>query len=168
MKEEKEADSLKKSRIHLLLLGLLLVLGACSQVKESNSASQTNKSNSNQPITIAVTAQQVTATEIEATVRLRNPNDHAVTVTYPSSQKFELIVRNSKKQTIYTFSKEQLFTQAIETEQFKSGEEKEYQVTIALLEGDTARQVEVATVQQFEGAMDLSTKATADISKANP
>ncbi|WP_214846629.1 BsuPI-related putative proteinase inhibitor [Exiguobacterium sp. s193] len=159
---------MKKSWIHLLLIGLLLVLGGCGQVKESNSASQTNQNKSKQPITISVTAQQVTATEIEATVRLRNPNDHAVSVTYPSSQKFELVVRDSNEQNVYTYSKEQVFTQAIETEPFKPKEEKEYQITIELVEGDTAQQVEVVTVQQFEDATVPSTKATANISKANP
>ena len=166
MKEEKEGDSVKKSRIHLLLLGLLFVLGGCGQATEPSD--QTNKDSPNQPIAISVAAQHVAATEIEATIRLKNPNDRTVSVTYPSSQKFELVVRDSNGENVYTYSKEQVFTQAIETEQFKPEEEKEYQVTIELAAGDTARRVEVATVKQFDGATEPSTKATANISKANP
>lgn len=153
---------MKWSRTRLLLLGLALMLVGCSQ--ETKKADLATKV-SNQPIEIAVSGQAVGSNTIEAIVRLRNPNDQNVKIAYPSSQRFELMVRDGRNHVIYTFSKEHLFTQAIEEEQFKPYEEKEYEVTIELSDTSDAKEIDGMTVQQFEGARDSTSKVTSVISK---
>ncbi|WP_214720590.1 BsuPI-related putative proteinase inhibitor [Exiguobacterium sp. s192] len=139
------------SRLSCLVLFTIVFAGCAQQEKNSQNKQTAQDEVTSQPITIAVSAEQPESGIVEAIVLLKNPNKQDVTVTFPTSQRFELIVKDETGKMLYTFSQEQVFTQAIEKETFKALESKRYEVRIELPQSSRADQIEASTIRQVEG-----------------
>lgn len=125
----------------------------CSQQEQQKQPGQTTKSDVlEQPVEITVSAKQTKPTVVEAIVLLKNPNDENLTITFPTSQRFELIVKDDNEKVLYTFSEEQVFTQAIEQERFEALGTRRYEVSIELPASSNPEKIEVSTIRQVEGA----------------
>ncbi len=150
---EKRGDDVLKwiTRLSCLVL-LAIVFAGCAQPEKNSQNKQTAQNEvTSQPMTIAVSAKQPESRIVEAIVLLKNPNEQDTTVTFPTSQRFELLVKDETGKVLYTFSQEQVFTQAIEKETFKALETKRYEVRIELPQSSRADQIEASTIRQVEG-----------------
>lgn len=89
---------------------------------------------------------------------LRNETEKDVTLTFPSSQKYEIIV--SKDDTIvYQYSKDKMFTQAITEEIIKSNEElvleEEWQYDQSLASGEYDVEIHLLVTEVNEEKVDV-------------
>lgn len=136
-------------RLFFVLLLLTVCLAGCQEKKQQ--ATTTNK-----PIQIAVKMTKKNDM-IQLDISLTNPNDHSVSVTYPSSQRFQAQLIDAKQRVTYDFEKEQVFTQAIEKDTFAKRESKRYTVEVPVSLANDSTEVRVSTVQQFNGADEKQT-----------
>ncbi|MCK2156756.1 MULTISPECIES: BsuPI-related putative proteinase inhibitor [Exiguobacterium] len=141
---------------------LTLMLAGCNQQEQKKSTTQGD--DTEQPIEIKVSGKQLEPNVVLAVVKLKNPNEQALTLTFPTSQRFELKIKDADQKVLYTFSQEQVFTQAIEQERFKGLETKRYEVKIELPASSQPAQVEAMTIRQVKGASASNRKAQSEIS----
>ncbi|MFP7278462.1 BsuPI-related putative proteinase inhibitor [Exiguobacterium indicum] len=139
-------------RLVFILLLLSVCLAGCQEKKQQATTT------TNEPIQIAVkTTKQDDMMQLD--ISLTNPNDHSVNVTYPSSQRFQAQLIDTKQHVTYDFEKEQVFTQAIEKDTFTKRETKQYTVELPISSLGDSTEVRVSTISQFKGA---SAKQTMD------
>ena len=139
-------------RLVFILLLLSVCLAGCQEKKQQATTT------TNEPIQIAVkTTKQDDMMQLD--ISLTNPNDHSVNVTYPSSQRFQAQLIDTKQHVTYDFEKEQVFTQAIEKDTFTKRETKQYTVELPISSLGDSTEVRVSTIRQFKGA---SAKQTMD------
>jgi len=141
---------------------LTLMLAGCNQQEQKKATTQGDATE--QPIEIKVSGKQLEPNVVLAVVQLKNPNEQAVTLTFPTSQRFELKIKDADQKVLYTFSQEQVFTQAIEQERFKGLETKRYEVRIELPDSSHPTQVEAMTIRQVKGDAISNGKAQNEIS----
>ncbi|MGI1804999.1 BsuPI-related putative proteinase inhibitor [Exiguobacterium sp. TDN 0502] len=137
-------------RLFFVLLLLTVCLAGCQEKKQQATKTM------NEPIQITVkTTKQDDMMQLD--ISLTNPNDHSVTVTYPSSQRFQAQLIDAKQRVTYDFEKEQVFTQAIEKDTFAKRESKRYTVEVPASLANDSTEVRVSTVRQFKGANEKQT-----------
>ncbi|MFD3447765.1 BsuPI-related putative proteinase inhibitor [Microbacteriaceae bacterium 4G12] len=61
---------------------------------------------------------------LEVTLSLENTSDDKKTLTFPSSQQFEVVVTHPNEGEVCRYSKDRMFTQALTTVELKAGEKK--------------------------------------------
>jgi Intracellular proteinase inhibitor len=64
---------------------------------------------------------------IQFIITLKNNTNEMKKVEFPTSQKYEIIIKNKNDKEVYRYSKGKMFTQAIETALIKSGESMEWE-----------------------------------------
>ncbi|WP_290827109.1 BsuPI-related putative proteinase inhibitor [Exiguobacterium sp.] len=140
---------------------LTLILAGCNQQQEQEKSATQN--DTVQPIEIKVSGKQLESNTVLAVVELKNPNEQALTLTFPTSQRFELKIKDADQKVLYTFSKEQVFTQAIEQERFKGLETKRYEVKVELLASSHPTRIEAMTIRQVKDQSTSITKAESEL-----
>ncbi|MFD2216335.1 BsuPI-related putative proteinase inhibitor [Metabacillus endolithicus] len=64
---------------------------------------------------------------IKFIITLMNNTNEMKKIEFPTSQKYEIVIKNKKGEEVYRYSKGKMFTQAIETALIKSGESMEWE-----------------------------------------
>ncbi|PGT81987.1 MULTISPECIES: BsuPI-related putative proteinase inhibitor [Bacillaceae] len=64
---------------------------------------------------------------IKFIITLMNNTNEMKKIEFPTSQKYEIVIKNKKSEEVYRYSKGKMFTQAIETALIKSGESMEWE-----------------------------------------
>jgi len=70
--------------------------------------------------------------EMIARLTLRNGQEEPLSVTFPSGQRFDLQIWNNRGESVYTWSADKLFLQAMETIVIRPREEKNWVVDVPL------------------------------------
>lgn len=110
-----------------------------------------------------MSGKQLESNTVLAVVELKNPNEQALTLTFPTSQRFELKIKDADQKVLYTFSQEQVFTQAIEQERFKGLETKRYEVKVELPPSSHPTRIEAMTIRQVKDQSTSITKAESEL-----
>lgn len=67
--------------------------------------------------------------ETQFVISLTNQSDQLKKLEFHSSQKYEIIVTNEKREEVYTYSKGKMFSQALGSALIKAGESMEWEET---------------------------------------
>jgi flagellar hook assembly protein FlgD len=84
--------------------------------------------------------------EVPFEMRLRNRGDRPVTLTFPTGQDFDIVVRNAAGMTVWRWSEGRAFTQALRDVTLAPGEERRFSATWDQQTSD-GRQVDPGTYQ---------------------
>lgn len=115
-------------------IGMLLVVGACSNEEKSPpSTTKTSSSSTSSATPIGIAAGDVMATLSKTSDRvfqftLKNQTEKPVTFTYSSGQRFDYDIKNSQGETVYQYGSEQVFIEAVSSETLKQAEERTYTI----------------------------------------
>lgn len=125
-----------------VLFSALLLLTGCSGPQDSadrsdNASLVANKSADG--LTLELTSPKGAYAEGEAVVlriALHHATDGPASITFPSSQHFDLTVQGEDGTEVYRWSKGRFFAQALETLELRSGQTDELEVTWDQTSGD--------------------------------
>ncbi|MFS0655954.1 BsuPI-related putative proteinase inhibitor [Bacillus sp. 179-C3.3 HS] len=112
----------------VMLLLVLFVLSACGQQKRDEPNKEVSGQMEEKTVVLSVDPVQKDAS-VQFHMSLHNRSETDVTFTFNTSQKFELIVYDETGNEKYRFSKDRMFTQAIQSFVLKADESYDFQDT---------------------------------------
>ncbi|AYJ89637.1 BsuPI-related putative proteinase inhibitor [Bacillus safensis] len=112
----------------LVLLLILLVLAACGQQKKDEPDKEVSGQMGEKTVELTVDPVQK-GSSVQFNMSLKNESDRDFEFTFNTSQKFELSVYDENGNEQYRYSKDRMFTQAIQTFVLKKGEAYDFQDT---------------------------------------
>lgn len=112
----------------LVLLLVLLVLAACGQQKKDEPDKEVSGQMGEKTVVLTVDPVQK-GTSVQFNMSLKNESNQDIEFTFNTSQKFELIVYDENGNGKYRYSKDRMFTQAIQSFVLKTKETYDFQDT---------------------------------------
>lgn len=147
---------MKKTWLLALVATMMLIVAACSKDEEQPSDVDANSSTPPESLTLGADVTYDAETKkLSATVSMTNPNEEPVKVTFNSSQRFNMVVKN-EDETVFDYGSERMFTESIIEETWAAGETKVFDevVPVALESGEYT--VEFVSLAQTEGAPEVA------------
>lgn len=147
---------MKKTWLLALVAAMMLIVAACS--KEEATPSDVDGNTSTPPALLTLetdVSYDAKSEQLSATVSMTNPNDEPVQVTFNSSQRFQMTVKNEDA-TIFDYGSEFMFTESVVEETWEPGEEKVFDEVfpLALEAGDYT--IEFVSLAQVDGAPEMA------------
>lgn len=112
----------------LVLLLVLLFLAACGQQKKDEPDKEVSGQMGEKTVVLTVDPVQK-GTSVQFNMSLKNESNQDIEFTFNTSQKFELIVYDENGNEKYRYSKDRMFTQAIQSFVLKTKETYDFQDT---------------------------------------
>ncbi|WP_214748374.1 BsuPI-related putative proteinase inhibitor [Exiguobacterium sp. s189] len=147
---------MKKTWLLAVVTAIILVVAACG--KEEAKPSQVNSDSSEPPAPLTLDtemAYDASANTLSATVKMTNPNEEAAKVTFNSSQRFQLIIKQGDK-TVFDYGSEYMFTESIIEETWEADEQKIFDEVFPLELAAGEYSVEVIGLGQVDGAPEIA------------
>ncbi|MGM0757087.1 MAG: BsuPI-related putative proteinase inhibitor [Bacillota bacterium] len=110
----------------VVLLLVLLVLAACGQQKKDEPNKEVSGQMGEKTVVLTVDPVQK-GSSIQFNMSLKNESDRDIEFTFNTSQKFELSVYDENGNEQYRYSKDRMFTQAIQSFVLKKDEAYDFQ-----------------------------------------
>lgn len=147
---------MKKTWLLAVVTAIILVVAGCG--KEEAKPSQVNSDSSEPPAPLTLdteVAYDASANTLSATVKMANPNEEAANVTFNSSQRFQLIVKQGDE-TVFDYGSEYMFTESIIEETWEADEQKVFDEVFPLELEAGEYSVEVIGLGQVDGAPEIA------------
>lgn len=147
---------MKKTWLLAVVTAIILVVAACG--KEEAKPSQVNSDSSEPPAPLTLDtemAYDASANTLSATVKMTNPNEEAAKVTFNSSQRFQLIIKQGDE-TVFDYGSEYMFTESIIEETWEADEQKIFDEVFPLELAAGEYSVEVVGLGQVDGAPEIA------------
>ncbi|MFP3421151.1 BsuPI-related putative proteinase inhibitor [Bacillus sp. SIMBA_154] len=112
----------------VVLLLVLLVLAACGQQKKDEPNKEVSGQMGEKTVVLTVDPVQK-GSLVQFNMSLKNESDRDIEFTFNTSQKFELSVYDENGNEQYRYSKDRMFTQAIQSFVLKKDEAYDFQDT---------------------------------------
>lgn len=147
---------MKKTWLLAVVTAIILVVAACG--KEEAKPSQVNSDSSEPPAPLTLDtemAYDASANTLSATVKMTNPNEEAAKVTFNSSQRFQLIIKQGDE-TVFDYGSEYMFTESIIEETWEADEQKIFDEVFPLELAAGEYSVEVIGLGQVDGAPEIA------------
>lgn len=148
---------MKKTWLLAVVTAIILVVAACG--KEEAKPSQVNSDSSEPPAPLTLDtemAYDASANTLSATVKMTNPNEEAAKVTFNSSQRFQLIIKQGDE-TVFDYGSEFMFTESIVEETWTADEQKIFDEVFLLDELEAGEySVEVIGLGQVADAPEMA------------
>lgn len=115
-------------RYILFICFTILILAGCGQEQlEQGNEEETPNQNAQEVSANTAMETSVEINQQDQTVlfdiKIKNIGEKDYTVTFPSGQYFEIIVKDEDNEEVYKYSEGKMFTQAVETKEIKAGEQ---------------------------------------------
>ncbi|MDA5560180.1 BsuPI-related putative proteinase inhibitor [Exiguobacterium sp. MMG028] len=147
---------MKKTWLLAVVTAIILVVAGCG--KEEAKPSQVNSDSSEPPAPLTLDtemAYDASANTLSATVKMTNPNEEAAKVTFNSSQRFQLIIKQGDE-TVFDYGSEYMFTESIIEETWEADEQKIFDEVFPLELAAGEYSVEVIALGQVDGAPEIA------------
>ncbi|WDH76861.1 BsuPI-related putative proteinase inhibitor [Exiguobacterium marinum] len=148
---------MKKTWLLAVVTAILLVVAGCG--KEEAKPSQVNSDSSEPPAPLTLdteVAYDSSANTLSATIKMTNPNEEAVDVTFNTSQRYQLIIKQGDK-IVFDYGSEFMFTESIIEEKWAADEQKIFDEVLLLDKLETGEySVEVVGLAQVDGAPEIA------------
>ncbi|MCA0979828.1 BsuPI-related putative proteinase inhibitor [Exiguobacterium aestuarii] len=147
---------MKKTWLLAVVTAIILVVAGCG--KEEAKPSQVNSDSSEPPAPLTLDtemAYDASANTLSATVKMTNPNEEAAKVTFNSSQRFQLIIKQGDE-TVFDYGSEYMFTESIIEETWEADEQKIFDEVFPLELAAGEYSVEVIGLGQVDGAPEIA------------
>lgn len=147
---------MKKTWLLAVVTAIILVVAGCG--KEEAKPSQVNSDSSEPPAPLTLdteVAYDASANTLSATVKMTNPNEEAAKVTFNSSQRFQLIIKQGDE-TVFDYGSEYMFTESIIEETWEADEQKIFDEVFPLELAAGEYSVEVIGLGQVDGAPEIA------------
>ncbi|MDE0564216.1 MULTISPECIES: BsuPI-related putative proteinase inhibitor [unclassified Exiguobacterium] len=147
---------MKKTWLLAVVTAIILVVAACG--KEEAKPSQVNSDSSEPPAPLTLDtemAYDASANTLSATVKMTNPNEEAAKVTFNSSQRFQLIIKQGDE-TVFDYGSKYMFTESIIEETWEADEQKIFDEVFPLELAAGEYSVEVIGLGQVDGAPEIA------------
>jgi hypothetical protein len=113
--------------LFLGIISVIMLLSGCGM----NTNQSTNNANTEEPVNLENLETFIKATQegenVHLTLVLQNNSSQNIELTFSSGQQFEIVVVNENNEEVYRYSKDKMFTQAIESKLIKAGSQLEWQ-----------------------------------------
>lgn len=159
---------MKKTWLLAVVTAILLVVAGCG--KEEAKPSQVNSDSSEPPAPLTLdteVAYDSSANTLSATVTMTNPNKDAVDVTFNSSQRFQLVVKQGD-QTVFDYGSDYIFTESVIEEKWEADEQKMFDEVFPLELEAGEYTVEVVGLGQVDGAPEMAVTDEATFTVERP
>lgn len=147
---------MKKTWLLAVVTAIILVVAGCG--KEEAKPSQVNSDSSEPPAPLTLDTEvsyDASANTLSATVKMTNPNEEAAKVTFNSSQRFQLIVKQGDE-TVFDYGSKYMFTESIIEETWEADEQKIFDEVFPLELAAGEYSVEVIGLGQVDGAPEIA------------
>lgn len=147
---------MKKTWLLAVVAAFMLVVTACG--KEEAKPSKVNSDSSQSPASLTLDSEVTydeSSKQLSATVEMTNPNEQPMQVTFNSSQRFQLIVKQDDK-IVFDYASEYMFTESIIEETWEAGTTKVFDEVFPLELEAGEYTVEVIGLGQVEGAPEIA------------
>lgn len=147
---------MKKTWLLAVVTAIILVVAGCG--KEEAKPSQVNSDSSESPAPLTLDTEvsyDASANTLSATVKMTNPNEEAAKVTFNSSQRFQLIVKQGDE-TVFDYGSKYMFTESIIEETWEADEQKIFDEVFPLELAAGEYSVEVIGLGQVDGAPEIA------------
>ncbi|WP_215141860.1 BsuPI-related putative proteinase inhibitor [Exiguobacterium qingdaonense] len=147
---------MKKTWLLAVVTAILLVVAGCG--KDEAKPSQVNSDSSEPPAPLTLdteVAYDTSANTLSATVSMMNPNEEAVDVTFNTSQRFQLVVKQGD-QIVFDYGSEYMFTESVIEEKWETDSQKVFDEVFPLDLEAGEYTVEVIGLGQVEGAPEIA------------
>ena len=147
---------MKKTWLLAVVTAIILVVAGCG--KEEAKPSQVNSDSSEPPAPLTLDtemAYDASANTLSATVKMTNPNEEAAKVTFNSSQRFQMIIKQGDE-TVFDYGSEYMFTESIIEETWEADEQKIFDDVFPLELAAGEYSVEVIGLGQVDGAPEIA------------
>ncbi|WP_337873656.1 BsuPI-related putative proteinase inhibitor [Exiguobacterium sp.] len=147
---------MKKTWLLAVVTAIILVVAGCG--KEEAKPSQVNSDSSEPPAPLTLDtemAYDASANTLSATVKMTNPNEEAAKVTFNSSQRFQMIIKQGDE-TVFDYGSEYMFTESIIEETWEADEQKIFDEVFPLELAAGEYSVEVIGLGQVDGAPEIA------------
>ncbi|WP_214785220.1 BsuPI-related putative proteinase inhibitor [Exiguobacterium sp. s183] len=147
---------MKKTWLLAVVTAIILVVAGCG--KEEAKPSQVNSDSSEPPAPLTLDtemAYDASANTLSATVKMTNPNEEAAKVTFNSSQRFQLIIKQGDE-TVFDYGSEYMFTESIIEETWEADSQKVFDEVFPLELAAGEYSVEVIGLGQVDGAPEIA------------
>ncbi|VXB02026.1 conserved exported hypothetical protein [Exiguobacterium sp. 8H] len=148
---------MKKTWLLAVVTAILLVVAGCG--KEEAKPSQVNSDSSEPPAPLTLDTEMAydsAAQALSATIKMTNPNEEAVDVTFNTSQRYQLIIKQGDK-IVFDYGSEFMFTESIIEEKWAADEQKIFDEVFLLDELEAGEySVEVIGLGQVDGAPEIA------------
>ncbi|MFK3937324.1 BsuPI-related putative proteinase inhibitor [Alkalihalobacillus sp. NPDC078783] len=153
----------------ILVLGCLLSLTACGQEAEAPDENESNQQGVEEMNGWQLEVEAVQESEqLRVDMLLTNKTNEVQTLTYPSSQTYELVLTDESDEEVYRFSEGMMFTMALIEEEIETGGTQTFQESISvadLEEGHYTLSAEIVGKPQNEAELPITT-IDVDITKS--
>lgn len=147
---------MKKIWLLSIVTVMMLVVAACSSEEANLSDVDGNASTPPALLTLDTNVSyDAEAKQLSATVSMTNPNEEPVQVTFNSSQRFQMTVRDGDA-TIFDYGSEYMFTESIIEETWAPGEKKVFDEVFPLVLEAGDYTVDFIGLAQVEGAPEMA------------
>lgn len=147
---------MKKTWLLAVVTAIILVVAGCG--KEEAKPSQVNSDSSEPPAPLTLDtemAYDASANTLSATVKMTNPNEEAAKVTFNSSQRFQLVIKQGDE-TVFDYGSEYMFTESIIEETWEADSQKVFDEVFPLELAAGEYSVEVIGLGQVDGAPEIA------------
>lgn len=147
---------MKKTWLLAVVTAIILVVAGCG--KEEAKPSQVNSDSSEPPAPLTLDTEvsyDASANTLSATVKMTNPNEEAAKVTFNSSQRFQLIIKQGDE-TVFDYGSKYMFTESIIEETWEADEQKIFDEVFPLELAAGEYSVEVIGLGQVDGAPEIA------------
>lgn len=147
---------MKKTWLLAVVTAIILVVAGCG--KEEAKPSQVNSDSSEPPAPLTLDTEvsyDASANTLSATVKMTNPNEEAAKVTFNSSQRFQLIVKQGDE-TVFDYGSKYMFTESIIEETWEADEQKIFDEVFPLELAAGEYSVQVIGLGQVDGAPEIA------------
>lgn len=147
---------MKKTWLLAVVTAIILVVAGCG--KEEAKPSQVNSDSSEPPAPLTLDTEvsyDASANTLSATVKMTNPNEEAAKVTFNSSQRFQLIVKQGDE-IVFDYGSKYMFTESIIEETWEADEQKIFDEVFPLELAAGEYSVEVIGLGQVDGAPEIA------------